>query len=111
MTEPKQPHFEEDGEGQVLTEDEIRVERPKLYRVLILNDDYTPMEFVVYVLQKIFHKNIEEATRLMLKVHTEGQGLCGVFTYDIAQTKMHQVKALAQKNQHPLECVMEVEES
>lgn len=107
----KNPYLEDDHEGQILTEEELSVKKPNLYRVLILNDDYTPMEFVVYVLQKIFFKNIDEATRLMLKVHTEGQGLCGVFTYDVAETKMHQVKALAQKNQHPLECVMEVEES
>ncbi len=99
-----------ESEGQVLTEEEVRVKKPNLYRVFLLNDDYTPMEFVVYVLQKIYHKPIEEATRLMWKVHTEGQGLCGVYPYDVAQTKVYQTKAMARKNQHPLECIMEVEE-
>ena len=111
MSENNKHNYEDDYEGQILTEEEVRVKKPNLYRVLILNDDYTPMDFVVHVLQKIFHKAIEEATRLMWKVHTEGQGLCGVFTYDVAQTKVYQTKALARKHQHPLECVMEVEEA
>lgn len=101
--------YDLEGEGQVVTEEEVQVEKPKLYRVFLLNDDYTPMDFVIHVLQKIFHKPIEEATRLMWKVHTEGQGLCGVYTYDVAQTKVYQTKALARKHQHPLECLMEVD--
>lgn len=100
---------EYEGEGQLLAEEELEIRKPHLYRVFLLNDDYTPMDFVVLVLQKIFHKPIEEATRLMWKVHTEGQGLCGVYTYDVAQTKVYQTKSLARKHQHPLECVMEVE--
>ncbi len=99
-----------EGEGQVLTEEEVQVKKPNLYRVFLLNDDYTPMDFVVHVLHKIYHKAFEEATRLMWKVHTEGQGLCGIFTYDVAQTKVYQTKALARKHQHPLECIMEVEQ-
>lgn len=99
-----------DEDGQVATEEYLAVKKPNLYRVLILNDDYTPMEFVVFVLQKIFYKPQEEAYRLMWKVHTEGQGLCGVFTYDVAQTKVYQVKSFAKKHQHPLECIMEVEQ-
>lgn len=110
MSEKEYHNLDEfEGEGQVLTEEDVEIRKPKLYRVFILNDDYTPMDFVVHVLQKIFHKSIEEATRLMWKVHTEGQGLCGVYTYDVAQTKVYQTKSLARKHQHPLECVMEVE--
>ncbi len=101
---------EEEGEGELATQVRKELKKPNLYRVLLLNDDYTPMEFVVLVLQKIFHKASEEAHRVMWKVHTEGEGLCGVYSYDVAQTKVYQVKALAKKHQHPLECIMEVEE-
>src|SRR5215469_6227193 len=81
--------------------------RPNLYRVLILNDDYTPMEFVVHVLEKFFQKDIEAATKIMLHVHHHGIGECGVFTYEIAETKVTQVMDFARKHQHPLQCVME----
>lgn len=100
----------EEGEGQVLTEKEIRVKKPHLYRVVLLNDDFTPMDFVVWILQKIFHKSLEEATLLMWQVHMEGRGVAGVFTYEVAQTKMMQVKEMARSHEHPLECIMEVEE-
>ncbi len=84
-----------------------KTKRPNLYRVLILNDDYTPMEFVVLVLEKFFQKDVEAATKIMLHVHHHGIGECGVFTYEIAETKVTQVMDFARKNQHPLQCVME----
>jgi len=84
-----------------------KIKRPNLYRVLILNDDYTPMEFVVHVLEKFFQKDVEAATTIMLHVHHHGIGECGVFTYEIAETKVTQVMDFARKHQHPLQCVME----
>jgi ATP-dependent Clp protease adaptor protein ClpS len=84
-----------------------KTKKPSLYRVLLLNDDYTPMEFVVHVLERFFNKNAEEATRIMLHVHQNGVGECGVFTYEVAETKVVQVMDLARKHQHPLQCVME----
>jgi ATP-dependent Clp protease adaptor protein ClpS len=84
-----------------------KTKRPNLYRVLILNDDYTPMEFVVLVLEKFFQKDVEAATKIMLHVHHHGIGECGVFTYEIAETKVTQVMDFARKHQHPLQCVME----
>jgi ATP-dependent Clp protease adaptor protein ClpS len=84
-----------------------KTKRPNLYRVLILNDDYTPMEFVVLVLEKFFQKDAEAATKIMLHVHHHGIGECGVFTYEIAETKVTQVMDFARKHQHPLQCVME----
>ncbi|MFO1519554.1 MAG: ATP-dependent Clp protease adapter ClpS [bacterium] len=110
MSEEKHWQDDEDSGIQTITEEKQEVKKPNLYRVILLNDDYTPMDFVVWVLQSVFHKPQEEATRLMLDVHQKGQGLCGVFTYDVAQTKVYQVKSLAQKYGHPLECIMEVEE-
>lgn len=101
---------EGESEGQVVAEEKIKVKKPDLYAVILLNDDYTPMDFVVWLLQTVFHKPIEEATRLMLEVHTKGKGLAGVFPYDVAQTKVFEVKELARKYQHPLECIMEVME-
>jgi len=77
--------------------------------VLILNDDYTPMEFVVHVLERYFHKNRDEATSIMLRVHHEGVGLCGTYTYEVAETKVMQVMEYARQHQHPLQCVMERE--
>jgi len=91
----------------VITKVKPRTKRPSLYRVLILNDDYTPMEFVVHVLEKFFQKNAEAATKIMLHVHHHGIGECGVFTYEIAETKVTQVMDFARKHQHPLQCVME----
>jgi len=83
------------------------VRRPPLYRVLLLNDDFTPMDFVVIVLQKYFGMNREQATQIMLQVHREGMGMCGVFTKDVASTKVEQVVSYARQHQHPLACVME----
>jgi ATP-dependent Clp protease adaptor protein ClpS len=80
---------------------------PPMYQVVLLNDDYTPMEFVVGVLQRIFGKDEDEAARIMLKVHHEGRGVCGVYTRDIASTRVEMVRQLARARQHPLQCVME----
>jgi ATP-dependent Clp protease adaptor protein ClpS len=91
----------------VITKVKPKTKRPNLYRVLILNDDYTPMEFVVHVLEKFFQKDVEAATKIMLHVHHHGIGECGVFTYEIAETKVTQVMDFARKHQHPLQCVME----
>ena len=86
-----------------------KTKKPSLYKVLMLNDDYTPMEFVVHVLENYFNKSTEEATRIMLHVHQKGVGICGVFTYEVAETKVTQVMDLARKNQHPLQCTLEKE--
>src|SRR5215813_2295 len=91
----------------VITKTKPQVKRPSMYRVLLLNDDYTPMEFVVLVLEKFFNKDREAATRIMLHVHHHGIGECGIFTYEIAETKVTQVMDFARKHQHPLQCVME----
>ncbi|MSQ63800.1 MAG: ATP-dependent Clp protease adapter ClpS [Betaproteobacteria bacterium] len=91
----------------VLETKKAKVKLPPMYKVLLLNDDYTPMEFVVLVLQKFFGMNRERATQVMLKVHREGMGVCGVYPHDVASTKVQQVTAYAHKHQHPLQCVME----
>ncbi len=95
------------GQGYAVEEARPRLKRPPLYRVVLLNDDYTPMEFVVQVLQSIFGLDRSTATRIMLEVHTKGKGVCGVFTYEIAETKVAQVVGLAEQHQHPLLCTME----
>lgn len=95
-----------DGVG-VVTSTKPKLQKPSMYRVLLLNDDYTPMEFVVYVLEAIFNKNRDEATQIMLHVHQNGLGLCGVYTYEVAETKVAQVVDSARRNQHPLQCTME----
>jgi ATP-dependent Clp protease adaptor protein ClpS len=89
------------------TQTRVRTKKPSLYRVLLLNDDYTPMEFVVYVLEHFFNRSREQATRIMLHVHQKGVGLCGVYTYEVAETKVAQVLDLAKRHEHPLQCVME----
>ena len=91
----------------VITKTKPQTKRPSLYRVLILNDDYTPMEFVVHVLERFFNKDHEAATRIMLHVHHHGIGECGIYTYEVAETKVTQVMDFARKHQHPLQCVME----
>ncbi len=96
-------------ESGVVTRTRAKTKKPSLYRVLILNDDYTPMEFVVYVLEQFFNKSREEATSIMLHVHQHGVGVCGVFTYEVAETKVAQVLDLARRNEHPLQCTMEKE--
>ena len=91
----------------VITKTKPQTKRPSLYRVLLLNDDYTPMEFVVHVLERFFNKNQEAAHRIMMHVHQHGIGECGVYTYEVAETKVTQVMDFARKHQHPLQCVME----
>ena len=101
------------GEGGpatgVVVKTRPRTKKPSNYKVLMLNDDYTPMEFVVHVLERFFQKNREEATRIMLHVHRRGVGVCGVYTYEVAETKVTQVMDLARQNQHPLQCTIEKE--
>jgi ATP-dependent Clp protease adaptor protein ClpS len=84
-----------------------KTKKPSMYKVLILNDDYTPMEFVVHVLERIFNMNAEQATQVMLHVHQRGMGVCGVFTYEVAETKLNQVLDLARKHEHPLQGTIE----
>lgn len=85
----------------------VRPKPPSMYKVILLNDDYTPMEFVVEVIQRFFSKTREQATHIMLKVHTEGAGVCGVYPHEIAETKVNQVLGFAREYQHPLQCTME----
>jgi ATP-dependent Clp protease adaptor protein ClpS len=84
-----------------------KTKKPSMYKVIMLNDDYTPMEFVIHVLERFFSKNQEEATRIMLHVHQRGVGVCGVFTYEVAETKVTQVMDFARQHQHPLQCTLE----
>jgi ATP-dependent Clp protease adaptor protein ClpS len=97
----------DDTSTAVITRTKPQTKRPNLYRVLLLNDDYTPMEFVVHVLERFFNKQREDANRIMLHVHQNGVGECGIFTYEVAETKVTQVMDFARKHQHPLQCVME----
>ncbi|UYN93184.1 MAG: ATP-dependent Clp protease adapter ClpS [Enhydrobacter sp.] len=111
---PQQPPRRDDGDNEdgragALTLTRTRTKKPSMYKVLMLNDDYTPMEFVVDVLQHIFQKNREEATKIMLHVHQKGVGVCGVYTYEVAETKVTQTVDYARKNQHPLQCTLEKE--
>lgn len=99
--------IDDDGETGLATKTRPKVKKPSMYKVLMLNDDYTPMEFVVHVLQRYFNLSSEQATEIMLNVHHRGVGVCGVFTYEIAETKVSQVMDLARKNQHPLQCTIE----
>ena len=94
-------------DGGLLEAEKIRIKPPPLYKVLLLNDDYTPMDFVVAVLQTFFSMTREQATQVMLKVHQEGVGVCGVYPRDVAATKVEQVIAFSKQHQHPLQCVME----
>jgi ATP-dependent Clp protease adaptor protein ClpS len=93
----------------IATKTRPKTKKPSLYKVLILNDDYTPMEFVVHVLERFFAKSREEAVEIMLHVHRRGVGICGVYTFEVAETKVAQVIELARRHQHPLQCTMEKE--
>lgn len=97
----------DDGDVGVVVKTRAKTQKPSMYKVLLLNDDYTPMEFVVHILEHIFSKSQEEATRIMLHVHQKGVGICGVFTFEVAETKANQVMDLARHNQHPLQCTIE----
>ncbi|MGN6497452.1 MAG: ATP-dependent Clp protease adapter ClpS [Tsuneonella sp.] len=96
-----------DGEVGVATKTKAKPKKPSQYKVLMLNDDYTPMEFVVMVLKRFFRMDMEQATRVMLHVHQRGVGVCGVFPYEVAETKVNQVMDFARQNQHPLQCTLE----
>tara|TARA_B100001248_G_scaffold212162_1_gene166501 strand:- start:51 stop:452 length:402 start_codon:yes stop_codon:yes gene_type:complete len=97
----------QDFQRGVLLDTKPKTKKPSMYNVLLLNDDYTPMEFVVMVLEKIFNKKQEEATQIMLHVHKNGVGVCGIFTYEVAESKCKSVMDMAKKNEHPLQCTME----
>lgn len=110
------PHASEDEEGGaggggnqlgVATKPKAKSKKPSQYKVLMLNDDYTPMEFVVLVLKRFFRMDLEQATRVMLHVHQRGVGVCGIFSYEVAETKVNQVMDFARQNQHPLQCTLE----
>ena len=109
MSEQEKNDLHRDGDGHDLAVAEARpkLKRPPLFRVILINDDYTPMEFVVEVLESIFSMERPKATRVMLEVHTKGKGICGVYNFEIAETKVAQVMSIAQQQQHPLLCTME----
>lgn len=96
-----------DNEVGVATKTKARPKKPSQYKVLMLNDDYTPMEFVVIILKRFFSMDMEQATRVMLHVHQRGVGVCGIFPYEVAETKVNQVMDFARENQHPLQCTLE----
>jgi ATP-dependent Clp protease adaptor protein ClpS len=107
MTERKSSNSIPDGHDLAVEEAAPKLKRPSLYRVILINDDFTPMEFVVEILEAVFGMERNRATRVMLEVHTKGKGICGVFTYEIAETKVAQVMGIAQQQQHPLLCTIE----
>jgi ATP-dependent Clp protease adaptor protein ClpS len=94
-------------EGLKLKSEKVKPKLPGMYKVIILNDDFTPMEFVALIIQKVFNKTRDDATRVMLQIHTEGIGICGIYPFGIAETKMNQVLNLAKESQHPLQCIIE----
>ncbi len=100
----------QDFDSRTLTQERVRIKRPNMYKIVILNDDYTPREFVVWVLIRVFYKTEQESLRIMLDAHTSGKSMIGVYTHDVARTKILQVDKLAEQNGHPLKCVVEVEQ-
>ena len=112
MSDPETPEGDDSKKEQqtgILLKTRPKTKKPGLYKVLILNDDYTPMEFVIHILERFFNKNTQEATDIMLHVHRRGVGLCGVFTYEVAETKVNQVMDFSGANDQPLQCTMEKE--
>ena len=103
--------LEWEQDSELLTEERTQAKKPNFYCVLMLNDDYTPMDFVVWVIQEVFHKSVEEATQLMLNIHHKGSSRMGLFTYDIARTKIEQVHYFAEKNEYPLQCALELDKN
>ena len=105
----EKPNNNQNNEPQrgLLLESQPKTKKPSMYNVILLNDDYTPMEFVVIVLEKVFNKKQDEATQIMLHVHKNGIGVCGTFTYEVAESKCKTVIGMAKKNEHPLQCTME----
>ncbi|MBX9728516.1 MAG: ATP-dependent Clp protease adapter ClpS [Sphingopyxis sp.] len=106
-SDPGDPGNGAGSDAGVATKTRVATKKPSLYKVLMLNDDYTPMEFVVMVLQRFFRMDIEEATRVMLHVHQRGVGVCGIFSLEVAETKVQQVMDCARAHQHPLQCALE----
>ena len=104
---PQQRPREDDGGSVVLERLTQKTQPPQMYQVVMLNDDYTPMEFVVVVIQEFFNKDLETATQIMLKIHLDGKGVCGVYSRDVAATKVEQVQSAARQAGHPLQCVSE----
>ena len=104
----KDSNISSNNTGTII-EEKIEIKKPSFYQVIIMNDDYTPMEFVILVLERFFKKSRAEATQIMLHVHQKGMGVCGLYPYEIAETKIVQVMDFAKKNQHPLQCTMEKE--
>ena len=100
---------DEERQTGLLLKSKPKTKKPSMYKVLLLNDDYTPMEFVTYVLEKFFNKSKQESTDIMMHVHRRGVGICGVYTFEIAETKVAQVMDFARANEHPLQCTMEKE--
>ncbi len=100
-------NYNNDSQRGLLLDTKPKIKKPSMYNVIILNDDYTPMEFVVMVLEKVFNKKQEEATNIMLHVHKNGIGVCGTFTLEVAESKCKAVIAMAKKHEHPLQCTME----
>lgn len=107
MSERRREIDHDDGVGLAVEEARPKIKEPPLYRVVLINDDYTPMEFVVDILESVFGMERTRATQVMLEVHTKGKGICGVFNFGIAETKVAQVMGIAQQHQHPLLCTME----
>lgn len=107
MSQDYDSDHENSGYDMLVEEERPKLKRPPLYRVILLNDDYTPMEFVVEILQSVFSMERTQATRVMLEVHTKGKGVCGVYTFEIAETKVAQVTSIAEQQHHPLLCTME----
>ena len=107
MSDPDKRENQGSPNTSVVTKARPKTKKPSMYKVLMLNDDYTPMEFVVHVLERFFGKNHEDAVKIMLNVHQRGVGVCGVFTYEVAETKVNQVMELARQHQHPLQCTIE----
>jgi ATP-dependent Clp protease adaptor protein ClpS len=115
MSVPQHPRkpltdIDEDEATGVVTKSRKRTKKPSMYKVLLLNDDYTPMEFVVHVLEQYFDKRNDDAVQIMLHVHQKGVGMCGVYTYEVAETKVAQVMDMAKQHQHPLQCTIERED-
>lgn len=99
----------QDDNVGVISKEKIKVKRPSLYKVLLLNDDYTPMEYVVSLLKKVFNRSQDQAVNIMLTVHKKGSGVCGVYTLEVAETKVRTVNQMAKSDQHPLKCILEKE--
>jgi ATP-dependent Clp protease adaptor protein ClpS len=106
---PWGPDQDTEGDELVITRNKPRTDKPPLYKVLLLNDDFTPMDFVILILKKFFMKSDGEASRIMLQVHSEGAGLAGVYTFEVAETKVYSVNEFSRRHKHPLKCIMEKE--